>query len=169
MRNIGLWCIILILSGCLVRTYTVEKPRVDLDVTGNRGYLVGTPAEEGAPPSQKTRKTTVVEVEFGSHRPRKGRVEKEVSPRHTPREGISVPLMEEEEFLQEEVSFEEGKNADSGYTLYTVQKNDTLQKIAQKFYGTTKKYMMLYEENKNVLKGPDRIYPGMKIRIPSLD
>ncbi|MBI5145188.1 MAG: LysM peptidoglycan-binding domain-containing protein [Candidatus Omnitrophica bacterium] len=49
---------------------------------------------------------------------------------------------------------------------YTVQKNDTLQKISQKFYGTTKKWAKIYEANKDTLKGPNKIYPGQVLDIP---
>jgi nucleoid-associated protein YgaU len=49
---------------------------------------------------------------------------------------------------------------------YKVQKGDTLQKISQKFYGTTKKWQKIYEANKDTLKGPDKLYPGRTINIP---
>jgi len=49
---------------------------------------------------------------------------------------------------------------------YTVQKGDTLQKISQKFFGTTKKWYKIYEANRDVLKSPDKIYPGQVINIP---
>ncbi|MBM3255022.1 MAG: LysM peptidoglycan-binding domain-containing protein [Candidatus Omnitrophica bacterium] len=49
---------------------------------------------------------------------------------------------------------------------YTVGKNDTLQKISNRFYGTTKKWLKIYEANKAVLKGPDKIYPGQVLSIP---
>ena len=49
---------------------------------------------------------------------------------------------------------------------YTVIKGDTLQKISKKFYGTTKRWMEIYNVNKNVLKSPDAIHPGQVINIP---
>jgi nucleoid-associated protein YgaU len=49
---------------------------------------------------------------------------------------------------------------------YVVGKNDTLQKISKKFYGTTKKWTKIYEANKDVLKGPDKVYPGQTLNIP---
>jgi len=52
------------------------------------------------------------------------------------------------------------------YETYTVQKGDTLQKISNKFFGTTKKWMKIFEANKNVLKTPNNIYPGKTINIP---
>ena len=48
---------------------------------------------------------------------------------------------------------------------YTVQSGDTLQKISQKLYGTTKKWHKLYLLNKDILKSPDKIHPGMVIKV----
>ncbi|MCM8781059.1 MAG: LysM peptidoglycan-binding domain-containing protein, partial [Candidatus Omnitrophica bacterium] len=52
------------------------------------------------------------------------------------------------------------------FERYTVQPQDTLQKISQKFYGTTKKWNKIYEANKDTLKSPDKIYPGQILEIP---
>jgi nucleoid-associated protein YgaU len=50
---------------------------------------------------------------------------------------------------------------------YTVRKGDTLQKISQRFYGTTRQWRKIYEANRRTLKGnPEKIYPGMKLTIP---
>ncbi|MFA6100540.1 MAG: LysM domain-containing protein [Victivallaceae bacterium] len=46
---------------------------------------------------------------------------------------------------------------------YTVVKNDSLGKIAKKFKTTTSK---IKAANQKVLKGGDRIIPGMKLQIP---
>ena len=47
---------------------------------------------------------------------------------------------------------------------YTVVKNDSLGKIAKKFKTTTAK---IKAANQKVLKGTDRITPGMKLQIPA--
>ncbi len=47
---------------------------------------------------------------------------------------------------------------------YTVVKNDSLGKIAKKFKTTTSK---IKAANQKVLKGSDRIVPGMKLQIPA--
>jgi LysM repeat protein len=151
---------IVFLSGCLTRTYTIEKPRTNLEVNGNQGYLFGTPKEEPKPNKfGETRKFSILEVELGSH-PRKAK-KGEVKPQ----EEVIVEEVIEEEPMVEEIPELSEKN----YELYTIQKNDTLQKISQKFYGTTRKWKMLYDENRDVLKAPDRVYPGKTIKIPALD
>lgn len=51
---------------------------------------------------------------------------------------------------------------------HDVVRGDTLSAIAKKFYGNANKYMVIYEANKPMLKDPDKIYPGQKLRIPPL-
>lgn len=54
-----------------------------------------------------------------------------------------------------------------GVETYTVQKGDTLSKLAKIFYGDGRRYMPIVKANEEVLKGnPNRIYPGMKLNIP---
>jgi nucleoid-associated protein YgaU len=50
--------------------------------------------------------------------------------------------------------------------FYTVQRGDTLSKIAQEKLGNAGKYAIIFEANKPMLKDPDRIYPGQVLRIP---
>ena len=49
---------------------------------------------------------------------------------------------------------------------YTVQSGDSLSKIAKEFLGDAMAYPKIFEANKEVIKDPDLIYPGQKIRIP---
>jgi nucleoid-associated protein YgaU len=51
-------------------------------------------------------------------------------------------------------------------TYYTVQRGDTLSKIAREQYGEASKYPAIFEANRPMLKDPDKIYPGQKLRIP---
>ena len=46
--------------------------------------------------------------------------------------------------------------------IYTVVKGDNLSKIARK-YNTT--WQKIYNDNKNIIKNPDLIYPGQKLII----
>jgi nucleoid-associated protein YgaU len=49
---------------------------------------------------------------------------------------------------------------------YVVKKGDTLQKISEKFYGTTKHWRRICEANKKVIKDCDKLEPGTKLVIP---
>ena len=49
---------------------------------------------------------------------------------------------------------------------YVIKSGDTLSGIAAKFYGNGSLYPRIFEANREVIKNPDLIYPGQKIRIP---
>jgi len=51
---------------------------------------------------------------------------------------------------------------------YTVKKGDYLSKIAKEVYGDARKYNVIFEANKPMLKDPDLIYPGQVLVIPPL-
>jgi nucleoid-associated protein YgaU len=53
--------------------------------------------------------------------------------------------------------------------MYTVQKGDTLSKIAKEHYGDANKYQAIFEANRPMLAHPDKIYPGQVLRVPPLD
>ncbi len=177
MRSLWFLGIAILFTGCVVvRSYTVETPRTDLDIQGNRGYLSGSPSEP-PPPNRlgNTRQVSVVEVEFDTPAVKKKRRKAESSipeEKLTPDEELVVEEVvdingeetEDSEIIEtmdfEEVSFPEQE--------YTVKKNDTLQKISHQFYGTTRKWKEIYEANTDILKSPDKVYPGMKLRIPDL-
>jgi LysM repeat protein len=52
---------------------------------------------------------------------------------------------------------------------YTVEAGDTLSKIAKHFYGEASLYMNIFEANRDQLSDPDKIQPGMRLRIPLSD
>ncbi len=52
--------------------------------------------------------------------------------------------------------------------FHTVQKGETLSKIAQQHYGSASKYPVIFAANKPMLSDPDKIYPGQVLRIPPL-
>jgi len=56
--------------------------------------------------------------------------------------------------------------AEAEARLYTVQKGDSLSKIAKQYYGDPMKYPVVFEANKPMLDNPDLIYPGQVLRIP---
>jgi nucleoid-associated protein YgaU len=53
----------------------------------------------------------------------------------------------------------------SGKT-YTIAKGDTLSKIARDEYGDPKLWRELFKHNKDVIKDPDKIFPGQVIVLP---
>jgi len=54
-----------------------------------------------------------------------------------------------------------------GVVEYVVQRNDTLGRIAVKFYGTARAADRILEANRDHLSSPDRIRVGQTLRIPS--
>ena len=58
------------------------------------------------------------------------------------------------------------EGGETASTFYTVQKGDTLSRIAKEHYGDANKYPQIFEANKPMLKDPDKIYPGQVLRIP---
>jgi len=51
-------------------------------------------------------------------------------------------------------------------TIHVVAGGDTLGALAQKYYGKASLYTKIFEANKNILKNPDVIKVGQKLRIP---
>jgi nucleoid-associated protein YgaU len=51
---------------------------------------------------------------------------------------------------------------------YTVQKNDSLWKIADKFYGDGRKWKDIADANKDVLPDPSKLKPGITLSIPAV-
>jgi uncharacterized protein (DUF2235 family) len=52
------------------------------------------------------------------------------------------------------------------YQLYEVKRGDSLGAIAKSIYGDANQFTQIVEANLNKIDNPDRIYPGMILRIP---
>ena len=50
--------------------------------------------------------------------------------------------------------------------LYWVQRDDTMAKISQVFYGQASGWPQVYAANRHVLESPDRVFPGVTLVIP---
>jgi nucleoid-associated protein YgaU len=51
-------------------------------------------------------------------------------------------------------------------TIHVVVSGDTLGALAKKYYGKASLYTKIFEANKDILKNPDVIKIGQKLRIP---
>lgn len=49
---------------------------------------------------------------------------------------------------------------------HEVKSGETLSKLAQRYYGDASLYPKIFEANKDVLKDPNMIRVGQKLRIP---
>jgi nucleoid-associated protein YgaU len=49
---------------------------------------------------------------------------------------------------------------------HEVKSGETLSKLAQRYYGDASLYPKIFEANKDVLKDPNLIRVGQKLRIP---
>jgi len=171
------------LIGCAssdveTRRYVEIRDRVDQNMEGgNAGFLSGTPQPEDRSEFKKTRKIYVLEVSQGD--PVDDTVIAESVPEETygfveepasyqtdnlievSRDAVFSPMRDDSPDI------EEAEMPTTPSTVeYTVQKDDTLQKISKKFYDSFSKWPKIYEANKSVIDNPDRIKPGIVIQIP---
>ena len=51
-------------------------------------------------------------------------------------------------------------------TTYVIKAGDSLSKIAKREYGNATDWKRIFEANKDIIKDPDKIYPGQTIKIP---
>jgi nucleoid-associated protein YgaU len=52
------------------------------------------------------------------------------------------------------------------YKMYSIVSGDSLSKIAKREYGNANAWTKIFEANKDVIKDPNKIFPGQKIKIP---
>lgn len=167
--------VVLFISGCgTLSTYTLDREREDQEMTGNAGYLSGTPQKPDRTQYRKTRKTYVVEIQTkGPQEPQveipqvDTRIAPDLAARPATRQDsekaspIRIPAIESISPESQAVGFPEG-----GFSEYTVQENDTLQKISKKFYDRYSRWQKIYDANKDVIKDPNHIKPGTTLKIP---
>ncbi|MBF0483519.1 MAG: LysM peptidoglycan-binding domain-containing protein [Candidatus Omnitrophica bacterium] len=180
-------------KGVEVRAFIDDRERVDQSLTdGNSGYLLGSAsAAELNKEREKTRKVFVMEVT----KPAKGVDQKfyeydyqtvkgqPAGAQNTEPVKPETPVVVNEEPKLNLPNFDEMQPVskskkeepivaqsmgDGTYTEYVVEKDDTLQKIAMKFYQSNKKWYKIYQFNKDTIKNPDRLKAGLKIKIPNL-
>lgn len=168
--------VILSLAGCArITSQVVDKERVDQEMDGNRGYLMGKPSAPAAPRKTK-RRMIQTDIELPTARELNPWRVSQAPAAPAPAVPPAAPLpVEDEEILGEdweepaveEVQAPAPAQPAEAAVPYTVAKGDTLEKIAAKFYGDSKKWRRIYDANRDTLKGPNRIYPGQKLMIPA--
>ena len=53
------------------------------------------------------------------------------------------------------------------YGIYTVQRGDSLSKIAKRLFGNAMRYMDIFNINQDILSNPDLIKVGQKLKLPN--
>jgi nucleoid-associated protein YgaU len=52
------------------------------------------------------------------------------------------------------------------YEIYEVKSGDSLSRIAKHAYGDANAWKQIFDANTNILKDPNKIFPGQKLKIP---
>jgi len=121
---------------------------------GNRGYVI--PEEQPVPEAPMA----TSRAPFSS-----GRV---VIPKPAPSFPEAFEELPPVEPLTPRVVAPEVPTAPVAPSVYTVQKGDTLEKIAKKVYGNATRWPKIYRANRHVLTNANRVYPGQVLTIPDL-
>jgi len=195
-KNLALMTLVVFAAGCGIeaRTYVMTKDRVGLEQgSGNGGCVIGKCPP--ATPAETTRKIYVLELTKPVPESEVQKIESTavnaitdsvdttatsgtVSVENTPAPADNpapaatapavpvvgelpgtTPAPEPAAATTPEVS-----NAPGG--TYTVLKDDTLQKISKKLFGTYSKWYKIYEANKDKIKNPNYVKPGTVLTIP---
>ncbi|HIO90267.1 MAG TPA: LysM peptidoglycan-binding domain-containing protein [Campylobacterales bacterium] len=60
----------------------------------------------------------------------------------------------------------EVKTRENAMRIITVKSGDSLSKLAFKAYGETSMFYKIFEANPDIVKDPDKIYIGQRLRVP---
>ncbi len=165
MQGFIITILTMILAGCGVQAkrYVEVRERLDQQMVGNAGYLSGTPKE-----AQLPEEVTASEPKRTYTSSYDSIQEPAVEP--APSRRIILPDFDEPSSAPAEEHASDSASSVSGDlpTDYTIEKNDTLQKISKKFYGTYSKWTKIYDTNKERIPDPNRIKPGVTITIPAI-
>ena len=61
----------------------------------------------------------------------------------------------------------QGGSSSTATKIYEVKSGDSLSKIAKHEYGDANAWPKIFEANKDILKDPNKIFPGQKLKIPA--
>jgi len=195
-KNLALITLVVFAAGCGLetRTYVMTKDRVGLDQgNGNGGCVVGKCPPSTAP-KETTRKVYVLEITKPVPESEVQKIEStavdaitetadkppvaeaapvasapaasdNVSPSSAQ---VVVPVIGETpgNTPTPAPAVDNGGNVQA--QTYTVQKDDTLQKISKKVFGSYGKWYKIYEANKDKIKNPNVLQPGTVLNIPAV-
>jgi nucleoid-associated protein YgaU len=178
-KNLVLITLVIFAAGCGLetRTYVMTKDRVGLDQnSGNGGCVVGKCPPAPAP-KETTRKVYVLEItkpvpESEVQKIEQNAVNAITEPVETSATSNAAPMASNNPQLasspqeQAPVAVQNGGNMQA--QTYTVQKDDTLQKISKKLFGSYGKWYKIYKANKNKIKNPNVLKPGTVLTIPAI-
>jgi nucleoid-associated protein YgaU len=195
-KNLALLTLVVFAAGCGLetRTYVMTKPRVGLDQgNGNGGCVMGKCSAAPAP-AETTRKVYVLEITRPVPESEVRKIEEtavnaivdtpaatetapaEAAPVAAPAAADNsqaaqpvIPVIGDEPTAATTTE-PASTTANSTQTpgTYTVLKDDTLQKISKKIFGTYAKWYKIYEANKDKIKNPNFVKPGTVLTIPNL-
>ena len=60
----------------------------------------------------------------------------------------------------------QGGGSSTATRISVVKSGDSLSKIARNEYGNANEWKRIFEANTDILKDPDKIFPGQKLKIP---
>ena len=187
-KNLALITLVIFAAGCGVeaRTYVITKDRVGLDQgTGNGGCVMGKCPP--VVPSKTTRKVYVLELTRPVPESEVRKIEETavtaiadsaetppvsgvtpaapaVSDNAAPAPAPVVPVVGDDSNAPSTPAAQNGGNMQA--QTYTVQKDDTLQKISKKLFGSYGKWYKIYEANKDKIKNPNILKTGTVLDIP---
>jgi nucleoid-associated protein YgaU len=192
-KNLVLITLVIFAAGCGIetRTYVMTKDRVGLDQNnGNGGCVVGK-CPPSPPPAETTRKVYVLEItrpvpesevqkieqtavtaitESADTPPTSGVAPAEsapAAPDNAQPAAAVVPVVGDEPAAAPSAPAVQNGGIMQAQT-YTVQKDDTLQKISKKIFGSYGKWYKIYEANKDKIKNPNILKPGTVLTIPAI-
>lgn len=179
-KFLSLIVLVLFAAGCGVQaqTYVMTKERADIAPSGNAGSLMG--KNEYQEPQKKTRKVYILEVSKPVAETEVKKIKQEIVSSKQEVRTEEAPVGDVNELLGDDLKNSESTESASApvaavaegpkETLtYTVLKDDTLQKIAKKFYNSYGKWIKIYEANKEKIKNPNFVRPGTVLTIPAVE
>jgi nucleoid-associated protein YgaU len=195
-KSLALIVLVVFAAGCgtEVRTYVMTKDRVGLDQgSGNGGCVVGKCPPPPAP-KETTRKVYVLELTRPVPESEVQKIEAtavdaitetaqtppvaDVTPapsapasdnsQPAPAAQPVIPVIGDEPASATTPEAADQNAGNVQAQTYTVQKDDTLQKISKKIFGSYGKWYKIYEANKSKIKNPNILKPGTVLTIPAV-